>query len=291
MSAPASQTQWYLARDGQQYGPLTDAELAKFIELGHLQPTDLLWREGFPDWRPAMVVFRRRQRAGRLRRGPLRPCVPRMRRRSPPLRRASAASTAPKYQGNPGRRRRPSSRAARDHARYAEPDEPEARGGGLKKVLLVVVCLAAAGCGRLVCLSASRRADGDRRRPCRRELTAVVSAMIDRKGAGGGLAQGPRRLAGDDRCAAAGDAAVAHRQAEFPGLVRRAPQGGRGAGRREQGPGRNRPAPGARAGRPAPPERQARARRRRSPAEGGRHDVLREPGAAAESTAARPASR
>ena len=57
MSAPASQTEWYLARDGQQFGPLSDAELAKFIELGHLQPTDLLWREGFPDWRPAMVVF------------------------------------------------------------------------------------------------------------------------------------------------------------------------------------------------------------------------------------------
>src|SRR6202007_1760734 len=49
--------QWYLARDGQQYGPLSEPELAKFIELGHLQPTDLLWREGFPDWRPAMVVF------------------------------------------------------------------------------------------------------------------------------------------------------------------------------------------------------------------------------------------
>src|SRR5438105_2864977 len=57
MSAPASQTQWYLARDGQQFGPLSEAELAKLIELGHLQPNDLLWREGFPDWRPAMVVF------------------------------------------------------------------------------------------------------------------------------------------------------------------------------------------------------------------------------------------
>lgn len=31
--------------------------MAKLVELGHLQPTDLLWREGFPDWRPAMVVF------------------------------------------------------------------------------------------------------------------------------------------------------------------------------------------------------------------------------------------
>ena len=57
MSGPASSTQWYLARDGQQFGPISDVELAKFIELGHMQPNDLLWREGFPDWRPAMVVF------------------------------------------------------------------------------------------------------------------------------------------------------------------------------------------------------------------------------------------
>src|ERR1044071_5178753 len=57
MSPPVSQNQWYLARDGQQFGPLSEPELAKFIELGHLQPTDLLWREGFPDWRPALVVF------------------------------------------------------------------------------------------------------------------------------------------------------------------------------------------------------------------------------------------
>jgi len=57
MPAPSSQHQWYLARDGEQYGPLSDPELAKFVELGHLQPTDLLWREGFPDWRQAQVVF------------------------------------------------------------------------------------------------------------------------------------------------------------------------------------------------------------------------------------------
>jgi len=60
MTAPPSQTQWYLARDGRQFGPLSDAELAKFIDLGHLQPTDLLWRDGFADWRPAMAVFPRK---------------------------------------------------------------------------------------------------------------------------------------------------------------------------------------------------------------------------------------
>jgi hypothetical protein len=57
MSAPASPAQWYLARDGQQFGPISEAEMSKLVELGHLQPNDLLWRDGFPDWRPALVVF------------------------------------------------------------------------------------------------------------------------------------------------------------------------------------------------------------------------------------------
>ena len=78
MSPPPSQTKWYLAREGQQYGPLSDMELAKFVELGHLQPTDLLWREGFPDWRPAMVVFPQRKPAGPrpMPRGPVMPSAP-----------------------------------------------------------------------------------------------------------------------------------------------------------------------------------------------------------------------
>jgi hypothetical protein len=48
---------WYLARDGQQYGPLSDIEMTKFNELGHLVATDLLWRKGFLDWTPAGAVF------------------------------------------------------------------------------------------------------------------------------------------------------------------------------------------------------------------------------------------
>ena len=48
---------WYLARHGQQYGPLTDTEMKKFNELGHLLTTDLVWRKGFPDWQPAGAVF------------------------------------------------------------------------------------------------------------------------------------------------------------------------------------------------------------------------------------------
>ena len=48
---------WYLARDGQQFGPLSDAEMKAFNDLGHLQRTDLVWRKGFSDWRRAGEVF------------------------------------------------------------------------------------------------------------------------------------------------------------------------------------------------------------------------------------------
>lgn len=57
MSGSNVKIEWYLARDGQQHGPLSDAEMKKFVELGHLNATDLVWRAGFPEWRVASEVF------------------------------------------------------------------------------------------------------------------------------------------------------------------------------------------------------------------------------------------
>jgi hypothetical protein len=54
---PSQTRQWYLSRDGQQYGPISDAELTRLHELGHVLATDLLWRQGFPQWRTALVLF------------------------------------------------------------------------------------------------------------------------------------------------------------------------------------------------------------------------------------------
>jgi hypothetical protein len=54
--------EWYLARDGQQYGPLSDMEMNKFNDLGHLRAADLVWRKGFADWRPAGEVFEVRRK-------------------------------------------------------------------------------------------------------------------------------------------------------------------------------------------------------------------------------------
>ena len=48
---------WYIARDGQQHGPISETEIRLFVDNGHLRPTDLLWRPGFADWRPAPSVF------------------------------------------------------------------------------------------------------------------------------------------------------------------------------------------------------------------------------------------
>ena len=59
-------------------------------------------------------------------RGPLRPCVPRMRRRSPPLPRAGREQV-PKYQGNPRAAPLAKQPSRADRVRYAEPDEPEER--------------------------------------------------------------------------------------------------------------------------------------------------------------------
>lgn len=95
MSPPGSQIQWYLAREGQQFGPISDVELAKFIELGHLQPTDLLWREGFPDWRPALVVFPPSSQTAPATTGPARaPASAPQSPRTEPASRRRAAPTA-----------------------------------------------------------------------------------------------------------------------------------------------------------------------------------------------------
>ena len=159
MSAPMSQ-QWYIARDGQQFGPLNDAEMARFVELGHLQPTDLLWREGFPDWRPAMVVFPPARKSA---------AAPRT---GPPMRPAPTQPQAAKYQAPLAK---PTDHGGR--ARRAEPEESGARRGGLKKILLIVVCLAVLGAAGWYAYPhrASLMAMMAR-------LTAVVSTMINRKG-------------------------------------------------------------------------------------------------------------
>ncbi len=63
MSQADQPIEWYLARDGQQHGPISAAEMDKIIELGYLLPTDLVWQQGFADWKPVSEAFPKRSDA------------------------------------------------------------------------------------------------------------------------------------------------------------------------------------------------------------------------------------
>ena len=41
---------WYVARDGQEHGPIYEAEFAEFVRRGHLRPSDYIWHDGLDDW-------------------------------------------------------------------------------------------------------------------------------------------------------------------------------------------------------------------------------------------------
>jgi hypothetical protein len=128
MASPAAQTQWYIARDGQQYGPLSEAELGRFVDLGHLQPTDLLWREGFPDWRPAMVVFP--------------PRASTLGRPGPTARPGHASAPRLPAQQAPASRDRLLGMRSKQGARevYHAP-EAAPRRRGLRRMLIAIVCI------------------------------------------------------------------------------------------------------------------------------------------------------
>ncbi len=53
-AAPAPQ--WYLHRQGQQYGPYTQQQLLQWARKGELQPHDLLWHPDLPEWTRAAAI-------------------------------------------------------------------------------------------------------------------------------------------------------------------------------------------------------------------------------------------
>lgn len=55
--AEGADARWYLSRDGQQLGPLSDRELSLFAEGGNFKPGDLLWTAGLDEWKPADALF------------------------------------------------------------------------------------------------------------------------------------------------------------------------------------------------------------------------------------------
>jgi hypothetical protein len=57
MNVQPTETQWYIAREGKQHGPLTDIEMRTFVAHSYLRPADLIWRPGMAEWLPAPQVF------------------------------------------------------------------------------------------------------------------------------------------------------------------------------------------------------------------------------------------
>jgi hypothetical protein len=48
--------QWYYSKDGQQLGPVSDAQLLEHIRSGHIIPKNLVWHVGMPEWLPFTEV-------------------------------------------------------------------------------------------------------------------------------------------------------------------------------------------------------------------------------------------
>src|SRR2546421_619086 len=48
--------QWFYTERGQQAGPVSELELRQLAAAGRLQESDLVWREGMPQWSPVTTV-------------------------------------------------------------------------------------------------------------------------------------------------------------------------------------------------------------------------------------------
>lgn len=47
---------WFYVSNGQQYGPVSSSELKRLADEGKLLPSDLVWKEGAPEWIPASKI-------------------------------------------------------------------------------------------------------------------------------------------------------------------------------------------------------------------------------------------
>jgi hypothetical protein len=58
VAAPSAPPTLYIARNGQQEGPLTEEQVRSEIAAGRLTMADLGWREGMADWAPLSTILR-----------------------------------------------------------------------------------------------------------------------------------------------------------------------------------------------------------------------------------------
>ena len=55
-TAPAAQNIYYVAIDGQQTGPLNDAEFTRLVVQKRINKDTLAWMPGMPQWKPIEEV-------------------------------------------------------------------------------------------------------------------------------------------------------------------------------------------------------------------------------------------
>ena len=48
-----AEPKWFYGRGGQQTGPVSSIEMRELVMRGQITPTDMVWREGMPNWIPA----------------------------------------------------------------------------------------------------------------------------------------------------------------------------------------------------------------------------------------------
>ena len=47
---------WYYSKQGTQLGPISEEELSAKAKSGEVAGSDLIWKEGMPDWKPLSQV-------------------------------------------------------------------------------------------------------------------------------------------------------------------------------------------------------------------------------------------
>lgn len=57
MVSQNSVMQWYYSKNAVQLGPVSLDELRAKLASGEVLSSDMVWREGMPDWRPASAMF------------------------------------------------------------------------------------------------------------------------------------------------------------------------------------------------------------------------------------------
>lgn len=50
-------SQWFYSKNGQQLGPVDEAQLRQMFAQGMLIPSELIWTEGMAQWEAASTVF------------------------------------------------------------------------------------------------------------------------------------------------------------------------------------------------------------------------------------------